>query len=51
VEDTAVTVQVDPENAELEQAVRRSVEEDRLRQLAVYKGFGFDYLTCDPQGL
>lgn len=49
VQEGAVSVEVDPANAELQDAARRSVEQDRFKQLAVYKGFGYDYLMSDPQ--
>ena len=45
--DASTQVQVDPENTELELAARESIEQDTFKQLAVYKGFGYDYLMSD----
>ncbi len=47
--DNPVTVEADPPNQELQEAVRISVEQDPFKQLAVYKGFGYDYLLNDPK--
>ncbi len=47
--DGVVSVRVDPENSELEQAARQSIQLDQSKALSVYVGFDFNYLTCDPQ--
>jgi hypothetical protein len=49
VVDNVVSVETEPANEELQEMVRASVEQDRFKQLAVYKGFGYDYLTNDPK--
>ena len=49
VAENRASVQVTPDNPELVAVVRRSIEQDKLKQLAVYKGFGYDYLMGDPK--
>jgi len=47
VADGVVSVRVYPDSAELEQAVRQSVEQDPINQLSGCNEFGFDYIASD----
>lgn len=49
VVDDVVTVITEPECEELLQAVQSCVEGDSHKHLAIYLGFGFNYLVCDSR--
>lgn len=48
VENDCASVVVTPENCELVNAAKCSIEGNGLKLLEIKKGFDFDYLACDP---